>query len=369
MLTAVGLSLFSFVMLETTNAGNRDFISYWSAGQLLVRHANPYDSAAVFRIQKAAGSTMGEAQLLRNPPSALFLVLPLGLVPARLGSVLWSLALVAATIVSIRLLWAIHGRPRDRLHLLGYLFAPASACMTLGQASILALLGLVLFLRYHRTRPFAAGAALALLAIKPHLVLPFGLVLLLWVFHRRSYSVLLGAVSGSACALIPALYFDPLIFAHYLPVLTQANTESTLMPTFSALVRHALLPGAVWPQFVPLTLGCIWAVAYFLRNGKVWDWNTHGARVVLVSVWVAPYLWFTDEIVVLPAILRGIYKSTNRSLITFGIVDGIAVVAVIAGVSMGSGFFVWTGTAWLLWYLYAVGAKEPALSSVVNNRM
>jgi hypothetical protein len=78
---------------------------------------------------------------------------------------------------------------------------------------------------------------------------------------------------------------------------------------------------------------------------------------------VAPYSWFTDEVVVLPAILQGIYTSARRgrSLISFGIIDGIALAAVVFGVSVGSGFYIWTSTAWLFWYLDAVreNASEP----------
>jgi hypothetical protein len=268
--------------------------------------------------------------------------------------------LVAAIVSSERLLWIIHGRPTNRLHLLGYVFAPTVACLPLGQTAVLALLGITLFLRFHDTRPFAAGTYLALAAIKPHLMIPFGLVLLLWVFHRRVYSVLYGALAGIACALVPPVWLDHSLLSHYLPVLAEAGAESKIIPSFSSIVRIAINPHAAWPQFVPLIIGCVWGAWYFSRQRRQWDWNSHGSRLLLVSAWVAPYSWFTDEIAVLPAILPGLYtsRSRGRSLIVFGVVDGIALAAVASGVSVGSGFYFWTSTAWLFWYLHAV--RMPA---------
>jgi hypothetical protein len=355
-LFAVGISILSLVIAGSENAGNKDFISYWAAGQLLIRHSNPYDAAAVYELEKSAGFRESRPLLMRNPPFALMLALPLGLVPAKLGVVLWSILLVAAIMASVRLLWSIHGRPPDRLHLFGYIFAPTVACLPLGQTSVFALLGLVLFLRFHHAKPLAAGACLALAAIKPHLFLPFGLVLLLWVLYRRAYAVLFGAVAAIACTLIPLLYFDPSLLLHYLPVLTQANAESKIIPSLSALVRIAINPHAAWPQFVPVICGCLWAAWYFSAHAKEWNWETHGSNLLLVSVWVAPYSWFTDEIVVLPAILQGIYvsESRGRSLLSFEIIDGVVLAAVVFGVAVGSGFYIWTSTAWLFWYLDAV---------------
>ena len=367
-LFAVGISILSLVIAGSENAGNKDFISYWAAGQLLIRHSNPYDPAAVYELEKSAGFRESKPLLMRNPPFALVLALPLGLVPAKLGVVLWSILLVAAIMASVRLLWSIHGRPPDRLHLFGYIFAPAVACLPLGQTSVFALLGLVLFLRFHRTMPFAAGACLAFAAIKPHLFVLFGLVLLLWVFNRRAYPVLLGVTAAIACALIPVMYFDPSVFSHYLPVLSQAGAESKVIPSLSAVVRIAIDPQAAWPQFVPVICGCLWAVWYFSQHTKEWNWDTHGSRLLLASVWVAPYSWFTDEIVVLPAIMQGLYTSASRgrSLLSFGIIDGLALAAVVLGVPVGSGFYIWTSTAWLIWFLYAVREGGSELKQEIH---
>src|SRR5258708_1052310 len=89
---AVGVCILTFAM-SGSNAANRDFICYWAAGHQLAHHANPYDEDAIPRLEQTAG-TDGRPYFMRNPPTAFFLALPLGFVGARIGAVVWSLALV-----------------------------------------------------------------------------------------------------------------------------------------------------------------------------------------------------------------------------------------------------------------------------------
>src|SRR5581483_4537989 len=91
-------------LILRTRATSQDFISYWSSARLMVMHANPYDPARVRALENQAGGHFRGAFLMRNPPWALFLVLPLGWLPAPVAAVLWSLAVTAVGLVSIRLL-------------------------------------------------------------------------------------------------------------------------------------------------------------------------------------------------------------------------------------------------------------------------
>jgi hypothetical protein len=293
---------------------------------------------------------------MRNPPYALWIALPLGFVGRDTGVVLWSLAIVASLMVSVRILWILNGRPADRLHLLGYIFAPAIACIPLGQTGTFPLMGLVLFLWLHRTRPVIAGACLTLVALKPHLFLVFGLVLLAWSVVRRAYRVVAGSILGMTAALALPFCFRGSIWHDYWPILHAADAESKLLPTVSALVRLAS-GGVAWAQYIPLGLAALWALRYFYERRESWDWQTDGLLVTLVSVWAAPYYWFTDEVIVLPAILRGIYRNADRRavMVSFGVANAIALVAVLMEVKLGSGFFIWTSTFWALWYVLSPG--------------
>jgi Glycosyltransferase family 87 len=363
---AIALAVLIISMSGSENAAHKDLISYWAAGRLLLRHANPYDAAAVFRLEKSAGFNEPEPLVMWNTPYALFLTIPPALLSPTIASILWSLLIVASIVVSIRLLWIIHGRPPDRLHLLGYLFAPAFACMEFGQSSSFILFGIVGFLCWHRRRPFLAGLCLPLLAIKPHLLLPFGFILLAWIVARRAYRVLLGTILGAALAMALPLWLRPSLWSDYLPIFHTAAANSARLPIISSLARIAIAPRLPWVQFLPAIFGGIWAAAYFLRHKSDWDWNHHGPLLLAVSVFVAPYSWFPDEIVVLPAMLAALYccAERDRSLLGFALLDLAALLLLFTGVRVQSGAFIWTTAAWLGWYLFATRSSgdQPVLS-------
>jgi hypothetical protein len=341
--------------MTSENAANRDFISYWAAGQRLVHHADPYDASAIFAIEKSAGWSASRPLIMRNPPFALFLTVPLGFVGMKAGAVLWSMLILLCLMASIRLLRGIAGNPDDRLHLIGYFFAPSLACLLAGQTSAFALLGLTLFLYFHRTRPLVAGAALLLCALKPHLFLPFGVVLLAWVVANKAYRVVYGAALALGIFSAVPLLFCPPIYSHYLAMARTAGIEAEFVPTLGELLRIIVKPEAAWLQFVPAIAGCVWAFWYFHHRRNQWDWSTHGSLLMILSLLVAPYSWFTDQVVLLPAIFYAIYLAAasprDRSLLWFFAINGVALIEVLYGIQLDSALYLWTPVAWFAWYL------------------
>jgi hypothetical protein len=88
--------------------------------------------------------------------------------------------------------------------------------------------------------------------------------------------------------------------------------------------------------------------------------------VLLVSAMCAPYAWFTDEAMLLPAVLGGVYRAetTGRSLVPFGVVAGLAVFEMMLNVPLSSTLYLWSTPAWLAWYLYATRSKRRVAESV-----
>ena len=181
----------------------RDFI-IWATAQQLSHHANPYDATAIKELEQTAGlPATYKVGYTRNPPWACRWVYPLDCRPAGgMDSVVFSAAGESGAL-GLPATMKFFDRPRNKRYLLGFTFAPALICMVYGQTSLLVVPGLVLFLCLHRTRPFLAGAALSLCALKPHLFLPFGVVLLASIIVSRAYKLIAGAVAaiGASCAL------------------------------------------------------------------------------------------------------------------------------------------------------------------------
>jgi hypothetical protein len=72
-------------------------------------------------------------------------------------------------------------------------------------------------------------------------------------------------------------------------------------------------------------------------------------------VLAAPYAWFTDQSILFPAVLAGLYLAaeSRRPMLIFGCITGAAMLEVLFGVGVNTGFYyVWAGPAWLAWYLY-----------------
>lgn len=356
--------------LTNKTATDRDFISYWAAGQQLVHGQDPYDFEAIRILEREAGRDDNKPLIvMRNPPVAFFLALPLGFVSAKTGLIAWLVVLLAGLSVSIWMIWLLHGRPDNRFHLLGYAFAPALVCLMAGQFGIFLLLGVMFFLYFHRNRPFLAGAALLLCALKPHMFLPFAVVVLAWAVRRKSYPILAGfsAALLASCAL--SYYLDNHAWSQYTQMMLTGGALHEPVPVLSVMFRFLVDRDAVWLQFLPQTVACAWALWYFWTRRDHWSWTDHGLLVLLVSAMCTPFGWFTDESMLLPAVLAGLYRAVDsrRSVVPLAIIACIALVEMLASVRPTSHYYLWTTPAWLVWYLYATGRIGAPAKSMRNN--
>jgi len=360
---AVGFTagVYCNLLLAPNAPGTRDFIIFWATGQQLAHHDNPYDREALSRVERAAGLPLQyKVGFMRNLPWTLPLVFPLGFMNPRVAWLLWSLLMLTCLAVSVYLLWIMYGRPRNRRYLLGLSFGPALLCLLYGQTSLFALLGLVLFLRLHHTRPFLAGISLWLCALKPHLFLPFGVVLLAWVVVTRSYKLLAGAAVAMAASCAITYAIDPLAWTQYFEMARSYGIEQGFVPCLSYLLRIWLSPHAIWLQYLPAALGCAWALGYFWHRRQAWEWMKDGSPLMLVSILTAPYALIYDQGLLIPALLQGAFLTRSRNLlIALAFLSALVEVALYRSLSHPPDLFLWTywtAPAWLAWYLYAIGA-------------
>ncbi|MGH9585635.1 MAG: glycosyltransferase family 87 protein [Acidobacteriaceae bacterium] len=361
---ATGIYLAGTVIgVVSAHPSHHDTQWFWASGHLLVHGKNPYDRQAMGHMETELGLTQHRAvPMTLNPPYALFLLMPIGLLGPRTGVVVWALLLTAFLAISVRSLTAISQQHERSVRWLAWLFVPALSCVEIGQTGLIVLLGLALFLRFHRSRPFCAAMALSLCAIKPHLLLPFGLVMLVWILARKKWLILAGAALAMVIESLIAVLFNHAIWANYRTMMHTDRFVNYFVPTLGSELRFAVRPAAIWIEFIPASLGCIWGLWYFWRNRGRWDWRTHGSLLILVSLVVAPYSWFTDQVLALPAILFVLLgkRELRRGSLTLLLAIMSAAELEMMKLDIYSEIYIAQCLAWLAWYLYATSGRPPA---------
>lgn len=355
-------------------AMSRDYAVYWATGQEVAHHGNPYDAAQMGTMEHAGGFDRTGSFYMRNPPWGLWLTLPLGYVGAQAGALPWSLLLIALLVAAVRMLRGMPGEPRggtgrpgngrdapgtklpgSEFEWIGYCFPPALECVWMGQTSLFLLLGLVIFLGLHRTRPFWAGAGLWLCTLKPHLFVPFGVALLAWIVVERRWRVAGGAVAAMAASCGVTALADPAAWRQYLHWAGASGIAKEPIPCLGVVLRNAIDPRAEWLTFVPCAVAAVWALAYYARRRRSWDWMENGALLVLVGLVAAPYCWVLDQCVALPALLIAAAVTQRKAAV--GVLGAIYLAVelqpLVFHAGLDSAWYVWVAPAWLGWWLWA----------------
>jgi len=264
----------------------------------------------------------------------------------------------------VRLSWLAVRVPGNNVAWLGFFSPLAMNVIIAGQLSLFSLLGLALFLRLHRKRPFAAGAALWLCALKPHLLLPWAAALLVWILFARAWAVLAGALTALAVSCALTAWMDPAAWQQYLFWAHHSGIAEEKLACLSVALRNLIDPKANWLTYVPAAIGCVWAVAYFWKKRREWDWAEHGSLALVVSLAVTPYCWAWDQCLAIPALMFAACRTESRAVLGTIAASYLAIdVLLLSGFRMHSMAWVWLGPFWLAWYVWArrsAGAQPAA---------
>jgi hypothetical protein len=342
------LTLAAFAYSYASIPENKDFISYWATAHILARHQNPYDAKNVYALQQTGDPA--HPLIMRNPPPDLLLVVPLEHLSPRNGLMLWTILLFSCVMGYFKLM-----KVPANSRLLAYGFAPFLACMYTGQSSPFLLLGLAIFLSCYEDRPFLAGSGLFLLTIKPHLFIAFWPVLLLECLYRRRGKVLTGFAITLCVASAVATLLWPHSWVQYFAMAHSANLQNEFLQTPACALRKLFFLNHAWVQLLPAVIAAVWGATRYIRRRQSWDWKVDGALLMLVSVLASPYGWLTDEIVLLPALLFAAENPKKRkyAVPVFLALNLIADVLLFRGHPLSSGVYLWTSTAWFLWFVWS----------------
>jgi hypothetical protein len=146
----------------------------------------------------------------------------------------------------------------------------------------------------------------------------------------------------------------PSAWTDYLYMMRTTGIEREFIPCLSTALRLWIRPQELWIEYLPVALGCAWAMGYFWHRRARWDWMTDGGLLMLVSLFLAPYCWLYDQGLAIPALMSGAAKTRSPNLLTALALASIAIEAeLVSGIKIPSALYLWAAPAWLLWYLLA----------------
>lgn len=253
------------------HALGRDFVNYWSAGQMVREHqvAPIFDRDAFLAAERRLFDPRLPFHFWSYPPVALFLVAPLGWLPYIPGLIIWSVFGVAVLVPAAK---SFLPDPREAALLV---VCPATAIdIALGQNGAISAALLIGGLSLWRRRPAAAGALLGLLIFKPQMAL----MLPLAVLAERRWTTM-----AAAAAVVLALL-------------------SLSVPVFGVQAWRGFLTGSLQTQQLMLTQGSgpfQWMMPTLLMSGRLLGLPTTVAMTAqaigaVAAMWAVWNGWRSD---------------------------------------------------------------------------
>lgn len=313
-ISIIVLCLLFIVIAYAVTQPLEDFLAYWTASHLLLKHQNPYSLAEVFHYQKSVGWRQPVPLVALNPPWALPLFAPIGLAHwYPLGWILWVALLTCMVAVSSRFLMDLYfGDIRipeisDTVtyrSLFALTFYPTLLVLKFAQTTPFVLLGLAGFLLLEKQRKeLLAGFVLGLTAIKPNVVFLFWLALLFRSVQLRKWKTIAAGLLTVACLSAIAIWIDPHCFAEYRD-LASGPIAYVFTPGMAGTIRTLLGPrNTYWLQFVTPIAGVIWFLFYWRKHHQYWDWIERTPALVTASLLATAWAFLYDQVLLTIAII------------------------------------------------------------------
>ena len=299
-LLIIGLSTASGVPFRN------DFAAYWPVGRLLLTGQNPYDAGAIEALQHSVGDTLGGDSVVRYPPWALPLLLPFAAFPYVPGWYLWIFLQALLVGVSSVWLWTLFAGVRGRRGALaiGMLFPPTLIMVLGGQiGGVLLFASTAFFWAADRRRDLLAGICLWILATKPHLFIPLGLLVVVWAIYERRLLVPTVACVLIAAGSIIAISLRPEVFPEYVDFVQASAPTGYLPVTLGGVARLVGGPDRFWVQWIPSLLVLAVIPVIWSREGRNWTWIACGPGILALGLLTGPYGLVHDLVLLIPCIL------------------------------------------------------------------
>jgi len=335
MATLLASLALDLMILPGDAALGHDFSAFYAAGLAVRKGLDPYNWAQLGLVEAHLRS-IGNPNLplafnsYANPPFFTLLMAACTRLPDRPLYVLWTGAMAAALIAGSVVLPRSCGVPRRGWIGLLFTLTPASIiCLFLGQQTPLLLLGLALSLVALRSdRPALAGVLLTVGWIKPHLLFPVAMVIVLTLNRRMMRQLLAGFLGVSlALGIVSWLALGGQAFAAWArDLLSYGRTVDVLQPDLSSLAGIYLSvlarPWSTWAMAAALGLwvGLAGLLVYRGRRDGLTPTDDGWLRLVAIALvtWLlaTPYTHPADLIllaVALPVLLGARLQHIGRA--------------------------------------------------------
>jgi hypothetical protein len=303
------LGFFSFIKQHNAkishpgaHLGGADFVAYWSAYQVARSGSNPYSAEETLKIQKDISDEVVTSQLFFNPPWMLTALSPILVLDYSTSCALWFVCNLIMLVASGLLIGI--GNPKlspIKLLLLTLFFVPALEAVQLGQLSILILFLFVMFIHHFENRPLLSAICLALIGIKPQILL----IALVFVGARlivsREFKFVASVLIVFLGLLVATHLQFPNLFGYWEPQ-SQSPVfyKSATLSTWVRILFSSTQGYVVWPVYVVPLVGILIAGLYYLRAGRLPRISLRSLSPLLcVSVFFAPYGWIFDQSILL----------------------------------------------------------------------
>jgi Glycosyltransferase family 87 len=298
-----------------------DFVEYWTAAHIVLKHGNPYSLNEMFREQQNWGWKQLVPLMFLSPPWALVFIAPLGLTHSYATAwLLWTIAMAAVVALSSRLLMDVYF---DKLRipeisdtafyrcLFAFTFYPVLLCFKFAQTAPLMLLGLAGFLWCEsKNRSVIAGAALSLTLIKPQLLYLVWIALLFKSIQQCQWKILTSAASVIVGLTVSVVILDPKVISQYWELALSPYAQ--VIPSgITTPIRRLLGGSAFWIQLIPPCIGLAWLGWYWRQHRLNWSWRERMPTLVTVSVLTSAYGWIFDETVLVLPVIAMAAKAAN----------------------------------------------------------
>jgi hypothetical protein len=355
-----------------------DYIAYWAAGRLNATGGDPYKPDEVLALQRSVGWQEHRPRMIWYPPWAMPLLMPFGVLPYPVSRHLWFVFSLGLLLLCTDWLWRTSGGAKSSRWmalLIAVTFVPSVAVLAAGQISVICLLGVLLFLHFVRREQWlAAGAATALIAIKPQLFFLFWIALFLWIIRTRRWAVFGGAVAALAALMAIAWVTNPHVLTQYVYE-SQANPpDYWITPTIGSILRLAFGWERYWLGLIAPAVGIVWVLVYWRARHSQWCWEKQMPWLLLMSLATAVFAWMFDQVVLLLAVIPaliwlgrvGLTSRSVAAVTVYALINSLAFVTVplLAPMEQDSGrmltladpsraWGIWLAPVLLCWF-YAV---------------